>query len=90
MPVVSRVRWVTAADGAHEHLAGVFTTVGVYYSRHDVAIAIDSGEDWWCEADGRRARIRTTDTCSYAGCQTTYLTTAPDRSTLDLEQLPSV
>lgn len=89
MPVVTRVRRVQAPDGGHEHLAGVCTAEGVYFSRFDVAIAIEAGEEWWAERDGARARIRPASSCPFPGCSTPYLTTAPDHTPVtDLERLP--
>ena len=89
MPVVTKVRRVRAPDGRHDHLAGVCTAEGVYFSRYDVATAIESGEEWWTERDGARARIHTAVSCPFPGCATPYLTTAPDHIPAnDLEQLP--
>ena len=90
MPLVTRVRRVRAPDGSHEHLAGVCTAEGVYFSRIDVASSIESGEEWWAVRDGVRARIRTVPACSFPGCATVYLTTAPDHTpATDLELLPA-
>jgi hypothetical protein len=90
MQVVTRVRRVQAPDGGHEHLAGVCTAEGVYFSRFDVAIAIEAGEEWWAERDGARAKIRPASSCPFPGCSTPYLTTAPDHNpATDLEQLPA-
>ena len=90
MPIVTRVRRVRAPDGRHEHLAGVCTAEGVYFSRYDVAIAIEAGEDWWLERDGVRARIQRAPSCPFPGCATPYLTTELDHGPLnDLERLPA-
>jgi len=89
MPVVTKVRRVRAPDGRHDHLAGVCTAEGVYFSRYDVATAIESGEDWWSERDGARARIRKAPSCPFPGCAAPYLTTAADPGNgNDLELLP--
>ncbi len=89
MPVVTRVRRVRASDGGHEHLAGVCTAEGVYFSRFDVADAIEAGEEWWSEGDGARVKIRRAPSCPFPGCSTPYLTTAPDHTPANnLEQLP--
>ncbi len=91
MPVVTRVRMVQAPEGKHEHIAGVCTVEGTYFSRQDVAGAIDAGEEWWTEAGGTRARIRKAPYCPVQGCLTfPYLTTAPDHTpTNNLENLPT-
>jgi hypothetical protein len=90
MPVVTRVRRVRAPDGRHDHLAGVCTAEGVYFSRHDVASAIDAGDEWWSECDGARVRIHRADSCPSPGCVRPYLTTAPDHTPAnDLERLPN-
>lgn len=90
MQIVTRVRRVPSPDGGHEHLAGVCTAEGTYVSRHDVANAIDGGEEWWSERDGERARIRTAFSCPFPGCVRPYLTTAPDHTpATDLERLPN-
>lgn len=89
MPVVTRVRRVSAPDGQHEHLAGVCTAEGVYFSRIDVAMAIASGEEWWSERNGSRARIRAVAHCPFPGCATPYLTTEANHDpTNNLEHLP--
>ena len=91
MTVVTRVRHVQAPDGTHDHLGGVCTAEGVYYSRYDVADAIDAGETWWSEGDGTRVLIRKAPFCPVPGCLTfPYLTTAEDdQSPSSLEQLPA-
>ena len=89
MPIVTRVRLVRAPDGGHDHLAGVCTAEGVYFSRYDVASAIDAGEEWWTERDGVRARIRKAPACPFPGCATPYLMTDQGRTpAAELEQLP--
>lgn len=90
MPVVTRVRKVQAPDGKHEHIGGVCTADGTYFSRQQVAAAIDAGEAWWSEGAGTRARIRKAPYCPYSECLTfPYLTTAPDHTTANnLENLP--
>ena len=80
MPTVTRVRRVRAPAGGHDHLAGVCTAQGVYFSRYDVLAGIDAGEEWWTERDGARARIRATPNCPFPGCTTRYLTTDPGGS----------
>jgi hypothetical protein len=90
MPVVTRVRKVQAPDGEHQHIGGVCTSDGSYFSRHDVARSLDSGEEWWSESGGTRARIRKAPFCPVPGCLTfPYLTTAPDHTSANnLENLP--
>ena len=89
MPIVTRVRRVRAPAGGHDHVAGVCTPEGVYFSRYDLLAAIDAGEEWWTERDGVRARIRTTPTCPFPGCATRYMTTDPDEGPSNaLEELP--
>ena len=89
MPIVTRVRRVRAPAGGHDHVAGVCTAEGVYFSRYDVLAGIDAGEEWWADRDGARARIRSAQTCPFPGCATPYLTTDPGLTTDNaLEQLP--
>ena len=81
MPVVTRVRKVQAPEGRHEHIAGVCTVEGSYFTRQEVASSLDAGEDWWSEGGGTRTRIRKAPYCPVQGCLTfPYLTTAPDHS----------
>jgi hypothetical protein len=81
MPVVTRVRKVRAPEGQHEHLAGVCTAEGSYFSRQEVASSLDAGEEWWSEGGGTRTRIRKASFGPVQGCLTfPYLTTAPDHS----------
>jgi hypothetical protein len=91
MPVVTRVRKVQAPEGRHEHIAGVCTVDGSYFSRQEVASSLDAGEDWWSEGGGTRTRIRKAPYCPVQGCLTfPYLTTAPDHTPTDnLEHLPT-
>jgi hypothetical protein len=90
MPRVKGVRWVLAADGTHDHIAGVCTAEDVYFSRDDVVNRIEQGEQWWFGSDGTRARIRTARTCPSPGCgASSYITTdSADTSTYTLENLP--
>jgi hypothetical protein len=81
---------VPSPDGGHQHLAGVCTADGVYYSRQEVAASIEAGLAWWTERDGERAVIRTAASCPFPGCVRPYLTTAPDHAPMsDLERLPN-
>lgn len=85
---MTRVRRVRAPAGGHDHLAGVCTAEGVYFSRYDILAAIEAGEEWWTERHGMRSRIRAIATCPFPGCATPYLTTAGHKLGNTLEQLP--
>ncbi len=90
MPQVRGVRWVLAADGTHEHIAGVCTAERVYFSRDDVASRIELGEQWWVGNDGPRARIRTARRCPSPDCgvETYIATDSEDAPAFELENLP--
>lgn len=91
MSVVHGVRREASVSGSHSHVAGVCTDSGAYLSRAELLTALDGGELWFTEADGRRARIRTTRHCHAPGCSLTpYVTTEPDHTVAnDLENLPA-
>lgn len=70
MPLVTGIRMVQAPDGRHEHIGGVCTAEGVYFSRDDVASGIELGEEWWVGDEGPRVHIRIARTCPSPGCRT--------------------
>ena len=89
MPVVTGIRMVQAPDGRHEHIGGVCTAEGVYFSRDDVVSGIELGEEWWVGTDDPRARIRITWRCPSPGCRTEpYIEASPEATpTYELEKL---
>lgn len=91
MPTVTRVRKERSADGGHEHIGGVCTTDGAYFTRSYVAARIDAGEAWWSSGGGQLARIKKITYCPRPACLASpYITTAPDHTTANnLENLPT-
>ncbi len=80
---------VQAADGRHEHVGGVCTAEGVYFSRDDVVSGIQLGEEWWTGNGGPRTRLSVAAACPSDGCRTSpYLEVALDGvAGYDLEDL---
>ena len=92
MPTVTRVRWQRAHDPQpHEHIAGVCTANGRYYTRGQVVDGINRGESWVTAGGGPTALIRELTHCTVVhGCLATpYITTAPnDTDANNLDNLP--
>lgn len=93
MPTVTRVRKELAHNPrAHEHIVGVCTADGRYYTRGQVVDGINRGELWVTSASGTSAQIKEVAYCTVApGCPATpYITTAPDHDVVSsLDNLPS-
>lgn len=82
----------SSKGGTHEHIVGVCTTAGTYYTRVQVVAGINAGEDWHTRAsDDSVATIKETSECSHSGCSASpYITTAPDHTTANnLNNLPA-
>jgi hypothetical protein len=80
-------------DEAHDHIVGVVTSGGVYYSNAEVVASLRVGKVWVTRvADAPPARIRPMVYCPVTVCMhRPYLTTAPDHSERNnLEGLPRV
>jgi hypothetical protein len=90
MKIVTGVRKELSEDGSHEHVEGVCTTDGTFYTRMEVASSLDAGEAWSSSAPGSLARIRKITHCPRPMCHASpYLTTEPDHTTFNnLENLP--
>ena len=90
MPVVTRVRRGTSEDRTHEHVVGVCTMDGAFWTQYQVVQGMDRGEAWYTSGGGPMARIRKMASCPHAGCAFgPCLTTAPDHTMRDdLEHLP--
>ena len=88
--MVTHTRKEASADGTHEHVAGVCTTVGTYFTRAEVVSGIDRGETWLTSGGGSTARIKKISYCPRTGCYLSpYITTAPDHTTANnLDNLP--
>jgi hypothetical protein len=86
---VTRVRKERSADGSHEHIEGVCTVAGVYYSRDQVVESIASGNNWRTDAGGFQAIVAPVDRCPHEGCEAApYITTNPNSRLKDnLENL---
>jgi Protein of unknown function (DUF3892) len=89
---VTKVRTEVAQyPQTHEHLVGVCTANGRYYTRGQVVDGIKRGEIWETSAGGSTALIHEVDCCTVApGCPAApYITTAPDHTVAnDLDNLP--
>jgi hypothetical protein len=90
MPTVTGVRRETSDDGTHQHIAGVCTADGSYFTRRDVIAQIRAGQTWRTFAGGRYGTIRMIDRCPVGSCRVSpYITTAPGDSSKDhLDDLP--
>jgi hypothetical protein len=89
---VTKVRTEVARyPRTHEHLIGVCTANGRYYTRGQVVDGINRGEKWETSAGGSTALIHEVDFCTVApGCPARpYITTAPDHTEANnLDNLP--
>jgi hypothetical protein len=92
VPTVTRVRKEQAhTPRPHDHIVGVGTADGGYYTRGQVVDGINRGELWVTSAGGTTAPIREVAYCTVApGCPATpYITTAPDHTEVNnLDHLP--
>lgn len=87
---VNRVRREWSSDYAHKHIAGVYTTDGVYHSRAEVVASIKAGNHWYSSGGGNTAKIHVVQKCMKYGClMTPYISTNADGSLGDnLDKLP--
>ena len=90
MPTVTHVRKERSASGTHQHIAGVCTAEGTYYTRAQVVAGLRRNETWRTSAGRLSAAIREIRQCQYPGCsETPYITTDADSSRADnLDNLP--
>jgi Protein of unknown function (DUF3892) len=86
---VTKVRKESSDDGMHEHIKGVCTEGGTYYSRTEVVDSIDAGNTWKTSADGYTATIRRMSYCPQMTCLAApYIETNRDSTKKDnLENL---
>jgi hypothetical protein len=91
VPTVTQVRKEPSTSGSHEHIAGVCSAAGTYYTRDQVLGGLALNEDWHTSVAGQTAKIRKIEYCPHPGCSVgPYLTTAPDHTPLtNLENLPA-
>ena len=61
--VVIGVRREPAADGSHDHVAGVCAPRGLYYSRAELVASIRRGDVWELPAHGEPVTVVLTDRC---------------------------
>jgi hypothetical protein len=88
---VTKVRKEQSDDGSHEHIKGVCTVTGQYFSRAEVVASINDGNIWNTRApSGHTAVIRPISFCPRPACiASPYITTRPDNQLDDnLENLP--
>ncbi len=79
------------AGSSHEHIIGVITNPGAYYTNLDVVDSITALGDWYTSVEGQpKAKIRPLAYCPKADCyHKPYLTTDPDHTVKNnLENLP--
>ena len=90
------MQWSTNAGSKnHEHIVGVKTGAGVYYSNQEVVDSIKAGNTWQTSVEGEpKATIKEYQHtyCPEPKClHKPYLTTAPDHSKKNnLDNLPRV
>lgn len=90
---VTKVRkeTVTKNGSSHEHIIGVKTDGGVYYSNQSVVDSLKAGNKWQTSVTGEpKAAIKEMAYCPAKDClHKPYLTTAPDHTKKNnLENLP--
>jgi hypothetical protein len=90
VPTVTGVRKEWTASGSHEHIVGVCSANGTYYTRDQVIGGLALGEDWHTSAGGHTAKIRRIEYCGHPGCLLSpYIATGPDHTIENnLENLP--
>ena len=83
------VRKEWSSEGTHQHIAGVCTSDGSYWSRQDVVRSIENGHQWRTSAGGYGATIEPIMYCFRPGCYAApYIMTNPDSTKKDnLENL---
>lgn len=76
--VVTHVRKELSPDGTHEHIAGVCTEDGTFYTRQQVVDGIRAGETWRTSSAGYEAEIEPIVYCPQPNCLATpYIRTHP-------------
>jgi hypothetical protein len=88
---VNKVRKHQAENGNHQHIIGVLTTAGVYYSNKEVNESMNAGNEWFTDVTGQpKAKIKPLTYCPNSTCHhKPYLTTGPDHTDKNnLESLP--
>jgi Protein of unknown function (DUF3892) len=91
MPTVTHVRKENSSDGTHKHIAKVKTTAAVTYTRAEVVVGLDKGEDWKTQApSGASAKIEKISYCPASSCLLSpYIRTVRDATKADnLDNLP--
>ena len=91
MPIVTHVRKEPSKSGSHEHIVGVCSAAGAYYTRDEVLRGLALQEDWHTFGGGETAKVRRVEYCPHPGCSLSpYITTEPDHTSANnLERLPS-
>ena len=91
MPTVTHVRKEPSKSGSHEHIVGVRSAAGGYFTREQVLRSLQAREEWHTSAGGQTAKIRRIEYCPHPGCSLSpYITTEPDHTPANnLENLPS-
>jgi hypothetical protein len=75
----------------HEHIIGVCTNTGQFYSNQEIVDSLQAGNEWYTSVAGEpMARIESRKSCTYTGCNhKPYLKTEADPSKKNnLENLP--
>ncbi|WP_081427017.1 DUF3892 domain-containing protein [Sorangium cellulosum] len=87
-----RKQSVTNKDGStHEHIIGVVTKIGIFYTNKEVVDSLDENNEWYTEVEKEpKAKINKKGYCPKSDCyHNPYLTTDPDHTTKNnLENLP--
>lgn len=86
-----RKETATISASSHDHIIGVVTEGGVFYSNQKVSDSIDRKNDWYTKVTGEpSAKIKVIGYCPANLCyHKPYLTTDPDHTTKNnLESLP--
>ena len=82
---------VTIKGASHEHIVGVVTPSGTYYSNQEVVDSIQASNDWYTDIQGvARAKIEVVSYCPAKDClRTPYIRTEGDKTKKNnLENLP--
>jgi len=89
--IVTHVRKELAADGTHEHIEGVCTEDGTFFTRREVVEGIRAGETWKTSAAGYEIEIEPIVYCPQPNCLASpYIRTRPYSARKDnIENLDS-
>jgi hypothetical protein len=81
----------TTSGATHEHIVGVVTSGGTFYTNQQVTSSLEAKNEWLTDVEGQpKAKIRPLAYCPKSDCyHKPYITTEPDHNTRNnLDNLP--